>query len=60
MVELDRPVHVPAVTRAALDTGVWVRPFRNLVYTMPPFVSTADDLAAITTGIVSAIKQVHG
>jgi adenosylmethionine-8-amino-7-oxononanoate aminotransferase len=37
-----------------------VRPFRNLVYTMPPFVATADDLATITAGIVSAVKQVHG
>jgi adenosylmethionine-8-amino-7-oxononanoate aminotransferase len=60
VVELDRPVDVPAVTRAALDAGVWVRPFRNLVYTMPPFVSTADDLATITAGIVGAIKRVHG
>jgi len=60
VVELDRPVDVPAVTRAALDAGVWVRPFRNLVYTMPPFVCTADDLASITAGIVGAVKQVHG
>ena len=60
VVELDRPVDVPAVTRAALDAGVWVRPFRNLVYTMPPYVSTADDLASITAGIVGAVKQVHG
>jgi len=60
VVELDRPVDIPAVTRAALDAGVWVRPFRNLVYTMPPFVSTTDDLATVTAGIVSAIKQVHG
>jgi len=27
---------------------------------MPPFVATADDLATITAGIVSAVKQVHG
>ena len=60
VVELDRPVDVPAVTRAALDAGVWVRPFRNLLYTMPPFVATADDLATITAGIVGAVKQVHG
>ncbi len=59
VVELDRPVDVPAVTRAALDAGIWVRPFRNLVYTMPPFVSTANDLATITAGIVGAIKQVQ-
>jgi adenosylmethionine-8-amino-7-oxononanoate aminotransferase len=60
VVELDRPVDVPAVTRAALDAGVWVRPFRNLVYTMPPFVCTATDLAAITAGMVAAVKEVHG
>ncbi len=45
---------------AALDAGVRVRPFGNLVYTMPPYVCTADDLATITAGIVSAVKQVHG
>ncbi len=60
VVALDRPVDVPAVTRAALDAGVWVRPFRNLVYTMPPYVASADDLATITAGIVGAVKQVHG
>ena len=59
VVELDRPVDVPAVTRAALDAGVWVRPFGNLVYTMPPYVCTPDDLATITAGIVSAVKAVH-
>ncbi|WP_068400617.1 adenosylmethionine--8-amino-7-oxononanoate transaminase [Kribbia dieselivorans] len=59
VVQLDRPVEVPAVTRAALDRGVWVRPFRDLVYTMPPYVSTDDDVAAIGAGIVGAIAEVH-
>jgi hypothetical protein len=27
---------------------------------MPPYVSTADDLAAITAAVVGAVKQVHG
>jgi adenosylmethionine-8-amino-7-oxononanoate aminotransferase len=47
------------VTRAALTAGVWVRPFRDLVYTMPPYVSTSEDLAIITGGIVKAIAEVH-
>ncbi|HSV41586.1 MAG TPA: adenosylmethionine--8-amino-7-oxononanoate transaminase [Nocardioidaceae bacterium] len=59
VVELLSAVDVPAVTRAALDAGVWVRPFRNLVYTMPPYVASPDDLAAITSAIVGAVKQVH-
>ncbi|HET7690924.1 MAG TPA: adenosylmethionine--8-amino-7-oxononanoate transaminase [Nocardioidaceae bacterium] len=60
VVELHEAVDVPAVTRAAIDAGVWVRPFRNLVYTMPPYVASPDDLAAITSSIVGAVKQVHG
>jgi len=60
VIELDRPVDVPAVTAAALDRGVWVRPFRNLVYTMPPYISTSDDIATITAAMIGAIKEVHG
>jgi len=57
VIELDRPVDVTAVTAAALDRGVWVRPFRNLVYTMPPYVSTDDDLDQITTALVGAVRE---
>jgi adenosylmethionine-8-amino-7-oxononanoate aminotransferase len=59
VIELDRPVDVPAVTRAALDRGGWVRPFRNLVYTMPPYVTSDEDLATITGAMVGAVAEVH-
>ena len=54
VVQLDHPVDVAAATRAALDQGVWVRPFRDLVYTMPPYVCTDDEIATITTAIGAA------
>jgi adenosylmethionine-8-amino-7-oxononanoate aminotransferase len=60
VVELHQPVDVARVTRAALDRGVWVRPFRNLVYTMPPYVSTTADLATITGAMIGAVEEVHG
>lgn len=60
VVALHSPVDVPALTRAAVQHGVWVRPFRNLVYTMPPYISTAEDLATIGAGLCAAIDQVHG
>lgn len=60
VVQLDRPVDVPAVTRAALDRGVWVRPFRDLVYAMPPYVCGPDEIAAIGAAIVGAVEEVHG
>jgi adenosylmethionine-8-amino-7-oxononanoate aminotransferase len=57
VVELATPVDVVAVTRTAIAAGVWVRPFRNLVYTMPPYVCTPDDLATITSAIVKAVQS---
>ena len=38
----------PGAPRSPSTRGVWLRPFRDLVYAMPPYVSSDDDLAAIT------------
>ncbi|WP_199438962.1 adenosylmethionine--8-amino-7-oxononanoate transaminase [Umezawaea beigongshangensis] len=54
VVQLDHEVDVAAATAAAVEAGVWLRPFRDLVYTMPPFVSTDADVAAVTAGVVAA------
>ncbi|MFD1214823.1 adenosylmethionine--8-amino-7-oxononanoate transaminase [Arthrobacter sp. GCM10027362] len=59
VVELNDPVDIPALTRAALEHGVWVRPFRHLVYAMPPYICSAADVAAVGAGITAAIRQVH-
>ncbi|WP_062999015.1 adenosylmethionine--8-amino-7-oxononanoate transaminase [Nocardia mikamii] len=53
VVELDHSIDMVAATRAAVEAGVWLRPFRNLVYTMPPFISSADDIARIAAGVVA-------
>ncbi len=54
VIQLDRPVDVVAATAIALDHGVWVRPFRDLIYTMPPYVCTDGELADITKALVAA------
>ncbi|MET1071424.1 MAG: adenosylmethionine--8-amino-7-oxononanoate transaminase [Umezawaea sp.] len=54
VVQLDHEVDMAAATAAAVEHGVWLRPFRDLVYTMPPFVCTDDDIAAITAAVVAA------
>ncbi|MCS7478326.1 adenosylmethionine--8-amino-7-oxononanoate transaminase [Umezawaea endophytica] len=56
VVQLDHEVDMAAATAAAIDHGVWLRPFRDLVYTMPPFVCTDDDVAAICAAVVAAAK----
>ncbi len=54
VVALDHPVDVPAASAAAIARGVWVRPFRDLVYTMPPYVSSEEDVAAIAGAVVAS------
>ncbi|CAM3929925.1 adenosylmethionine--8-amino-7-oxononanoate transaminase [Smaragdicoccus niigatensis] len=56
VIELDHPVDMAAATKAAVDAGVWLRPFRNLVYCMPPYVSSAEDLALMCAGMHAAAK----
>jgi adenosylmethionine-8-amino-7-oxononanoate aminotransferase len=55
VVQLDRPVDVPAATAAAVAHGVWLRPFRDLIYTMPPYPTSDADLARITGGMTAAV-----
>jgi adenosylmethionine-8-amino-7-oxononanoate aminotransferase len=60
VLQLREPVRVAEVTAAALSRGVWVRPFRDLVYAMPPYVTDHDDLAAICAAMVGSVRDVHG
>jgi adenosylmethionine-8-amino-7-oxononanoate aminotransferase len=52
VVQLDREVDIAAATAAAVERGVWLRPFRDLIYTMPPYVISEDDLARVAAAIV--------
>jgi adenosylmethionine-8-amino-7-oxononanoate aminotransferase len=54
VVQLDHEVDMAKATRAAVEHGVWLRPFRDLVYTMPPYVTGDDDLERICAAVVAA------
>jgi adenosylmethionine-8-amino-7-oxononanoate aminotransferase len=56
VVQLDHDVDLPRATAAAVDAGVWLRPFRNLIYTMPPYPTGDADVARITRGIAAAVS----
>jgi adenosylmethionine---8-amino-7-oxononanoate aminotransferase len=56
VVQLERDVDVAAATAAAVRRGVWLRPFRDLVYTMPPYVISDEDLAAVAGAVLDAAR----
>jgi adenosylmethionine-8-amino-7-oxononanoate aminotransferase len=60
VVQLDREVDIAAAAEAAVRAGVWLRPFRDLIYTMPPYVTGDDDVAAICSGVLAAVAALPG
>ena len=57
VVELNEAVDLEFMTPAFIKEGVWVRPFLNLVYIMPPFVITKEELTHLTLAIFSVVKE---
>lgn len=55
VVEMEREVNMAAATAAAVEQGVWLRPFGRLIYIMPPFISTADEVAQMCRGVRAAV-----
>ncbi len=58
VVQLDHEVDVATATSVAVEHGVWLRPFRDLIYTMPPYVIGDDDLARVSEATIAAIRPV--
>lgn len=56
VVELNENVDLGFMTPAFIAQGVWLRPFLNLVYIMPPFVITKEELTQLTSAIYNVVK----
>ena len=56
VVQLEHDVDVAAVTAAAVDHGVWLRPFRDLIYAMPPYIIDEPDLTTVSNAMIDAAR----
>ncbi len=59
VVELHEPVDMVVVQPAFVEQGVWIRPFGELVYTMPPYVTEPEDLARICRAIEGVVGSIR-
>ena len=57
VVEMHHPLNVAAVQKRCIELGVWVRPFGNLLYLMPPFVIQPAELSRLTAALCQLAQQ---
>ena len=57
VIEMKEPVDVGEIQTQFVAAGVWVRPFGKLVYVMPPFISTDDELTRLVSGIYEVLSN---
>jgi adenosylmethionine-8-amino-7-oxononanoate aminotransferase len=57
VVQITDPSRTKQIQRDLVDAGVWLRPFRDLIYTMPPYVTSDDDLETLTEVIHKVLRQ---
>ncbi len=57
VVEMKSPVAMKKITQAFVNAGVWLRPFGKLVYIMPPFIITVEELDCLIGAMVAVIKE---
>jgi adenosylmethionine-8-amino-7-oxononanoate aminotransferase len=57
VVQLQRaPARLDALRRRFVDHGVWIRPFGDVIYLMPPLTIDQNDLATLLTAIPRVIE----
>ncbi len=57
VVELKQPVDMKRIVPQFVAAGVWIRPFGKLIYVMPPYVMTSDDLDSLTSAMRLIISK---
>ncbi|WP_407704215.1 adenosylmethionine--8-amino-7-oxononanoate transaminase [Zooshikella ganghwensis] len=60
VVELQQPVDMHRVQPMFVEQGIWVRPFGKLVYVMPPYIISKEQLALLCQGICNVITRLGG
>jgi len=57
VIEMHNPVDTVKAQHFFVEHGVWVRPFGNLIYIMPPYIISEKDLTKVCRTMVNYTKN---
>ena len=60
VIEMKQAVDMASIMRQFVDAGIWVRPFGKLVYLMPAYIITAEELEQLCSSLVEIVAQQPG
>jgi len=56
-VETEQPVVMAIIQKRFVELGVWIRPFGKIIYIMPPFITTNEQLKKLIVAIVTVLNE---
>jgi adenosylmethionine-8-amino-7-oxononanoate aminotransferase len=60
VIEVKENVDVKKMQPLFVENGVWIRPFGKLIYTMPPYIITKEELEILVKGMIKTVRQIYG
>ena len=59
VVELHQPVDMATIQPEFVQAGIWLRPFGRLIYTMPPYIISPEQLHQITHTMYQVVSHLE-
>ncbi len=59
VVECKQDIDTAEIQKYFVEKGVWIRPFRNLIYLMPPYIAQEEDIAKLCAAIGGSLEYEH-
>lgn len=57
VIEMEKPVEMEDIQAQFVQEGVWVRPFGKLIYVMPPYIISDEELMTLMRAIIKVVNS---